>query len=353
MAIPTTCIGAYPKPNYVPMRDWFQVDLGLTETAGAVTRLANRVSSQVDDETEALYRRATESAVTDQVSCGVDIPTDGEQRRENYIHYHCRHLTGFDFEGLTKRTLRDGAYTAELPTIRGKVEPRGEHFLDRDFKVAQSFTDRPVKITVPGPTTIMDTCANEHYDDPRDLAFDLADALNYEVRALADAGCRYIQVDEPLFARNVDRALDYGVECLDRCFDGVPEGVTRVMHMCCGYPGHLDDEEYHKADPSCYFKLAKAVDGSTVNQVSIEDAHRYNDLSLLERFETSTVIFGSVAIAESRVESVDEIAKRLRAALEHIDRDRLIAAPDCGLAMLGRELAMKKLTYMCTAAQSL
>ena len=108
MAISTTCIGAYPKPDYVPMRDWFQVERGLTETAGDVTRLANRLQETEDPEIEALYSNATESAIADQVACGVDIPTDGEQRRENYIHYHCRHLTGFDFEALTSRTLRDG-----------------------------------------------------------------------------------------------------------------------------------------------------------------------------------------------------------------------------------------------------
>lgn len=352
MAILTTCIGAYPKPDYVPMRDWFQVDLGLTETSGDVTRGANRLQDAEDAETESIYRKATGAAVTDQTACGVDIPTDGEQRRENYIHYHCRHLTGFDFVNLTRLTVRDGAYTAELPTIRGRIEPRGEHFLDRDYRVAQGFTDRPVKITVPGPTTIMDTCANDFYDDPRDLAFDLADALNFEIRALADAGCTFIQVDEPLFARNIERALDYGVECLDRCFDGVPDHVTRVMHMCCGYPGKLDDERYHKADPSCYFRLARAVDGSTVSQISIEDAHRHNDLSLLEEFRDSTVIFGSVAIADSRLETAGEVAARLTAALGHIDRDRLIAAPDCGLAMLGRDLAMKKLTALCDAARS-
>lgn len=348
MGLKTTCIGSYPKPDYVPIRDWFQVEHGLSEASGAVTRGANAARS--DAETEALYAKATQAAVEDQVGCGVDVPTDGEQRRENYIHYHCRHLEGFDFEGLTRRVLRDGAYETELPTIRGRIEPRGEHFLPHDFTVAQGFTERPVKITVPGPTTIMDTCANAFYEDERQLAFDLADALNYEIRALAEAGCRYIQVDEPLFARNVARALDYGVECLDRCFDGVPEAVTRVMHMCCGYPGHLDDEAYHKADRRVYFDLAAAVDGSSVDQISVEDAHRYNDLSLLEKFERSTVIFGSVAIARSRVEPVEEIAARLRAALGHIERDRLWVAPDCGLAMLGRDLAMRKLTNMCAAA---
>ena len=350
MAILTTCIGAYPKPDYVPMRDWFQVEMGLSNTSGEVTRMASELEADSNAETEQLYVKATQAAIEDQVNCGVSIPTDGEQRRENYIHYHCRHLHGFDFKDLTKRTLRDGAYTAELPTIRGQIAAKDEHFLDHDYTVAQSFTDRPVKITVPGPTTIMDTCANEFYDDERQLAFDLADSLNHEIRALAAAGCKFIQIDEPLFARNVERALDYGVECLDRCFDGVGDDVTRVMHMCCGYPEHLDDSEYHKADPLSYFRLAGAVDASGIDQVSLEDAHRHNDLSLLEKFTSTTVIFGSVAIAQSRLETVEEIASRLEAALEHIDHDRLIAAPDCGLAMLGRELAMQKLGHMCKAA---
>ena len=350
MKLKTTCIGAYPKPDYVPMRDWFQIQMGLTDTSGEVTRQANQLENANQDKIENLYVRATKAAIEDQVSCGVTNPTDGEQRRENYIHYHCRHLNGFDFIDLTARTLRDGAYTAELPTIRSKISAKDEHFLDHDFKIAQSFTDQPVKITVPGPTTVMDTCANEYYKDNRQLAFDLADAMNHEIRALAAAGCKYIQVDEPLFARNVARALDYGVECLDRCFDGVDETVTRVMHMCCGYPGHLDDRDYHKADPNSYFRLAESIDNSTINQVSIEDAHRHNDLSLLEKFKSTSVIFGAIAIAQSKVEAVDEIIQRLSLALQHIDRERLIVAPDCGLAMLGRELAMEKLTNMCEAA---
>ncbi len=350
MPILTTCIGAFPKPEYVPMKDWFQMDMGLTETAGAVTRQANELQGDNSTEVEALYKKATQAAVEDQVHCGVSIPTDGEQRRENYIHYHCRHLEGFDFSNLTSRILRDGAYTAELPTIRGEIRAKDEHFLDHDFNVAQSFTKQPVKITIPGPTTVMDTCANEYYKHERQLAFDLADAMNHEIRALAAAGCKYIQVDEPLFARNVKRALDYGIECLDRCFDGVSEDVTRIMHMCCGYPGHLDDMDYHKADRSSYFKLATSIDASSIDQVSLEDAHRYNDLSLLEKFSNTSVIFGSVAIAQSKIESVEEIISRLKAALIHIDKSRLIAAPDCGLAMLGRDLAIKKLSNMCIAA---
>jgi 5-methyltetrahydropteroyltriglutamate--homocysteine methyltransferase len=349
--IKTTCIGAYPKPDYVPIIDWFGLENGLVTEGAEVTRRYTAAMENANEETEALFVKATQAAIDDQITCGVDLPTDGEQRRENYIHYHCRHLTGIDFDNLTRRMLRDGAYEAELPTVNGKIEPRGNHFLDIEFEIAQGFSDRPVKITVPGPTTIIDTTANTHYHSMRDLAFDLADALNYEIRALADAGCKYIQVDEPLFARNIDRVLDYGVECLDRCFDGVPDDVTRVMHMCCGYPDKLDSVDYHKADHNCYFELAEAVDNSTVDQISIEDAHRYNDLTLLEKFKRSTVILGSVAIAHSDVESVETIAARLGKALQHIDASRLMTAPDCGLALLGRELAMRKLRNMCEAAQ--
>lgn len=144
----------------------------------------------------------------DQVASGIDIPTDGEQRRENYIHYHCRHMRGPDFDTLTSKVHRNGAAIADLPAITGRIEASGAHFLDRDYKIAQSFTVKPVKITVSGPITIMDTTANAYYKSKRELAFDLAGALNVEIRALA-AGCRHIQVDEPLFVRNVDYALDF------------------------------------------------------------------------------------------------------------------------------------------------
>jgi 5-methyltetrahydropteroyltriglutamate--homocysteine methyltransferase len=351
MAILTTCIGAYPKPEYVPIVDWFQHQGGLAGSAGDITRKANKAMEAHNEEDDALFVKATKAAIGDQVGAGIDVPTDGEQRRENYIHYHCRHLNGFDFENLTNRVLRDGAYEAELPTITGEITPKGNNFLNRDFEIANQFTDRPVKITVPGPMTIMDTTVNKHYDDEKQLACDLADALNFEIKALVDAGCKFIQVDEPVFARNVDRALDFGIECLDRCFHGVPDEVSRVMHMCCGYPEKLDDEDYKKAQPSSYFQLADGLDQSSINQVSLEDAHRYNDLRLLEKFAKTTVIFGAVAIADSHVETVDAIKSRLMAALQHIDRERLVAAPDCGLAILGRDLARIKLANLCNAAK--
>lgn len=346
----TTTIGAYPKPDYVPVLDWFQAENGMSTATATLAYEENL--NRAGDDAEAFFIRAAKEVITDQIDAGIDIPTDGEIRRENYIHYHCRHLDGFDFENLTTRVLRDGAYETDLPTIRDKIKVRDTGFLVHDWKAAQQFTERPIKVTIPGPITIADTTADEHYGDPKSLALDLADALNAEVRALADAGCKVIQIDEPLFARKVDAALDYGIETLDRCFSGIPDDVTRAMHMCCGYPNYLDQTDYHKADPSSYFDLADALDQTSIQHISIEDAHRHNDLSLLERFANTSIVFGCIAIAKSEVESVDDVADRLRKALQHIDRDRLIAAPDCGLGHLGRELAVKKLTVMCKAVQT-
>ena len=123
------------------------------------------------------------------------------------------------------------------------------------------------------------------------------------------------------------------------------------MHMCCGYPDHLDDEDYKKADPGSYHQLAREVDDLNIDEVSIEDAHCKNDLKLLEKFEKKSVIFGAVAIASSRIETEDEIINRINSALNHIDRNRLVIAPDCGLGLLTQDLAVAKLSVMCSAVK--
>jgi 5-methyltetrahydropteroyltriglutamate--homocysteine methyltransferase len=346
----TTTIGAYPKPDYVPIRDWFQREGG-TDTAEPTAGYAEIVAQYGERLTDILDR-ATVEVVREQVALGIDIPTDGEIRRENYIHYHCRHLMGIDFESLTEKQMR-GHYEALLPTITGPVRA-GSPFLVRDWRIAQSATRKPVKMTVPGPLTIGDSIADAHYeDDGRLRGAALADALNAEIRSLADAGCPVVQVDEPVLARKVDEALAFGIEHLERCFHKVPRSTERVVHVCCGYPDRLDAEDYPKAPNEAYLELAGTLDEAAIDAVSIEDAHRPNDLALLERFSRTKVILGVLAIARSRVEDAEEVRERLRAALDHIDARRLLAAPDCGLGLLGRDLARRKLGALADAAHSL
>jgi 5-methyltetrahydropteroyltriglutamate--homocysteine methyltransferase len=346
----TTTIGAYPKPDEVPIKDWFQRTDG-TATGEPTAGYAETVR-RYGDRLQAILDAATIEVVREQDELGIDVPTDGEIRRENYIHYHCRHLVGIDFERLTEKQMR-GHYQALLPTITGPLQAARQPFLVRDWQIAQSATRKPVKITLPGPLTIGDSVADDFYRDPRLRGAALADALNVEIRRLAEAGCPAIQIDEPVFARQVADAQAFGLEHLERCFHKVPRGTARVVHVCCGYPDRLDAEDYPKAPNDAYFELAGGLNEVAVDAVSLEDAHRPNELALLERFTRKQVILGVIAIAKSRVEDVEEVRDRLRAAQGHIDAHRLLAAPDCGLGLLGRDLARDKLTVLAAAAHSL
>jgi 5-methyltetrahydropteroyltriglutamate--homocysteine methyltransferase len=246
--------------------------------------------------------------------------------------------------------MRDGQWVVNVPTIAAAIKA-GPGFLVRDWQEAQSVTEHPVKITLPGPLTIIDSTFNAFYEDERQLAADLAAAINVEIVKLAQAGCRWIQIDEPIFTREPNKALAFGIESLERCFHGTPSAVNRAIHICCGYPDRLDSEQYEKAPSENYFRLAPALDDAALDVISIEDAHRPNDLSLLELFKNQTIILGVIGIARSRIETVEEIASRLQEAIEHIDRERLIAAPDCGLGMLSHEQVEAKLKNMVTAAR--
>ncbi len=352
MALKTTTIGAYPKPPGVRVPQWHhdkpESDAGVHPTDP--TRAYSAFLRQRTPEDERAIDLGTQDVVREQDALGIDIPTDGEVRREHYIYYHLRRLQGFDFERLTEREMRDGGWSARVPTVTGPIKA-GERFLRHDWRVAQEATEKPVKITVPGPLTVWGSTADDYYSDPQSFCAAMGDALNAEIRDLAEAGCPWIQVDEPLLARHPDLALAFGIDNLARCFHKVPKETMRAVHICCGYPAEVDQEDYPKADPAAYGRMAEALELAAIDAVSLEDAHRHNDLRLLETFTGTTVMLGVLDIARSEVEQVEDIRDRLRAALEHIDPHRLIAAPDCGLAMLDRRLVQAKLKAMVEAAR--
>ena len=345
----TTTIGSYPKPDYLKIPDWFQGEKGTD--AEYPTKGWEEAIKSLGSDFEAIINKATQEIISDQIECGIDIITDGEVRRENYIHYHCRFLKGIDFDNLTKQTARTGNYDCYLPTIVNKVE-FDKPFLSNEFKINQKFSSKPVKVTIPGPLTITDTIADDYYKDNKKLGIDLSIAINNEVKILADSGCNYIQIDEPLFARKTKEALNFGIENLERCFHGIPNEIEKIVHICCGYPDKVDAINYPKAPVNSYNNLASYLEDSNVDTISIEDAHRHNDLKLLEDFKTKKIIFGLIKIASSEIEEVEEIRTRIKDCLNHIDAERLIAAPDCGLGYLSRDMAKIKLRNLSAAAKS-
>ena len=345
----TTVIGAYPKPDYLKITDWFNA-AGGTDTANP-TKLYEDEIKKMGVDAEAIFKKAASEVIKDQLDCGIDIITDGEIKRENYIHYHCRHLNGVDFNTLTEKVARTGNYKCWLPTITNKISAT-DPFLVDEWISNQSLSDKPVKVTIPGPMTITDTIANTYYKSDEEMGYDLAIAINTEIKRLVDAGCKYIQVDEPLFARKPENALAFGIENLEKCFEGINQNdVEKITHICCGYPDKLDAVDYPKAPLDSYKEIAQSLDNSIIDSVSIEDAHRYNDLTLLKDYKQTKVIFGLIKIASSKIETVAEIESRIQEALNFISKEQLIAAPDCGLGHLSRELAMKKLKIMSVAAK--
>ena len=345
----TTVIGAYPKPDYLKITDWFNAKGG-TDTATPTKFYENEIKKMGAD-AESIFDKAAKEVIRDQLDCGIDIITDGEIKRENYIHYHCRHLNGVDFNTLTEKVARTGNYKCWLPTINNKISAT-DPFLVNEWKSNQSLSNKPVKVTIPGPMTITDTISNTHYTSDEEMGYDLAIAINTEIKRLVDAGCKYIQVDEPLFARKPDNALAFGIKNLEKCFEGINQNnVEKITHICCGYPDKIDAVNYPKAPLNSYKKIAKALDSSKIDSVSLEDAHRYNDLSLLKNYKKTKIIFGVIKIASSKIETVEEIEDRMKETLKFISKEQLIVAPDCGLGHLSRELAIKKLKIMSLAAK--
>ena len=346
----TTVIGAYPKPDYIKITDWFNA-AGGTDTEYP-TKFYKKEINKMGKNVEDLFDKATKEIIKDQEECGIDILTDGEVRRENYIHYHCRNLDGIDFDKLTEKTARTGNYKCWLPTITSKIKAR-KPFLVDEFLKNQSLTSKQLKITIPGPMTITDTIANVFYNSDEQMGEDLADAINVEIKRLVQSGCKYIQVDEPLFARKPENALKFGIKNLERCFKDIEDpNVEKITHICCGYPDKLDAIDYPKAPLESYSKISKALDESIIDTVSIEDAHRYNDLEFLKDFNKTKIIFGLIKIASSQIETKEEIISRINEVLKFLDKEQLIVAPDCGLGHLPRNLAKIKLKTMVEATKS-
>jgi len=340
----TTTIGSYPKPSYLKIPDWFQSkDNSPKDWKKAWSLLGNK-----KDE---LIKKACQEVIKEQETAGIDIIKDGAVRRENYILYHCRHLKGIDFSKLTKKVVRSGSYESWFPTITSKVIA-GESFLPKEWKMSQSFTKCPVKITIPGPMSISDNISNEYYSNSKTMGIDLGNAINTEIKRLVDSGCRYIQVDEPLFARKPSEAINYGIDNLERCFHGCPKEIVKIVHICCGYPDVLDAVDYPKAPLESYWEISEALNSSIIDEISLEDAHRNNNLDLLDKFASKTIILGVVKVASSEIESEEKIKQRVRQALEHIDKRRLILAPDCGLGFLPRKLCLQKLKIITKVAKS-
>jgi 5-methyltetrahydropteroyltriglutamate--homocysteine methyltransferase len=328
MLMPTTVVGSYPQPDWLVDRENLRNRLPPRVRAREIWRVEERFLEEAQDD-------ATLLAIRDMERAGVDIISDGEIRRESYSNRFATNLDGVDVDNPGTAIDRTG-HPNPVPRIVGPIR-RTRPVEVRDLEFLRTNTGRQVKITVAGPFTMAQQAQNDHYPDERAAALAYADAVNAEIRDLFAAGADVVQIDEPYMAARAEKAREYGVEVVNRALDGI-DGTT-ALHMCFGYAAIVHDRGRE------YAFLPELAE-STVQQISIEAAQPNLDLSVLERLPGKTIILGVLNLGDMTVETPQQVADRIRAALRHVSGERLIIAPDCGMKYLPRDVAFAKLQAM-------
>ncbi|MGB2646424.1 MAG: uroporphyrinogen decarboxylase family protein, partial [Pseudolabrys sp.] len=283
---------------------------------------------------------ATTIAIRDQERAGLDIITDGEQRRESYSNRFATALEGVDIDNPGTALDRSG-HPNPVPRIVGKIR-RKQPVQVRDVQFLRANTDRTIKITVPGPFTMSQQAQNDFYKDDQEMVLDYAAAVNAEIKDLFAAGADIVQIDEPYMQARPEKARKYGLRGLEAALDGV-KGTTAI-HICFGYAAIIH------VRPSGYSFLPELAE-SPVQQVSIETAQSNLDCSILEKLPGKTIILGTLDLSDIAIETPETVAARIRRALPYVPVERIVVAPDCGLKYLPRNIAFGKMRAMVEGAE--
>jgi 5-methyltetrahydropteroyltriglutamate--homocysteine methyltransferase len=315
--LPTTVVGSYSMPGWLERLK--------TEF------FARRISRQELDE---IHDAAVKAAIKDQEVCGLDVITDGELRRDNMIDYFAERLPGVQTDHTSKKFYYDFFDSV----VRGKL-PMASLRLADDFRFLAAFTERATKFCVTGPHTLVKRIKDEHYKNEEAFAMDLARVMNMELKELARAGARYIQIDEPYYS-GFPEDLQWGVRVLNTLVEGVDAKIA--LHVCYG-------NRYGKTSwAGNYRYLFPAILDAHIQQLTLEFARRGGeDLELFKEFPNKFELgVGVIDVKTHEVETPEIVAERLRKALKFVPPEQVFVLPDCGLLHLPREVAFAKLRTM-------
>ena len=328
----TTVAGSLPKPSWLaePNRLW------------APWRLSG---PELDD----AKRDATLLAIKEQEDAGIDVVSDGEQSRQHFVHGFLELVDGIDLDRRVEIGIRADRYRAMVPTVVGPLRLRGRVH-ETEARLARAHTRRRLKLTLPGPMTIVDTIADAHYGDRVAMAMAFADLLNQEARALAADGVDVIQFDEPAFNVYMDDVREWGIAALHRAIEGV--SCTTAVHICYGYgiQANIDWKATLGGEWRQYEAIFPALAASRIDQVSVECRGSRVPVSLLSLLEGKDVLVGVVDVATDAVETPEQVAATIEEAARHVPADRIVACTNCGMAPMGRDVARAKLGALAAGA---
>jgi 5-methyltetrahydropteroyltriglutamate--homocysteine methyltransferase len=291
---------------------------------------------------------AVRLAVRDQEHAGIDIVGDGEQSRRHFVTGYLEHLKGIDFEHLVTMRIRR-RYDAKVPQVVGRVtRPHPVH--SGDMRRLRAETGHPVKFTLPGPMTIVDTLQNVYYKDKPQLAMAFAKILNREARELEKLGADVVQFDEPAFNVYMDEVRTWGIEALETATDGLK--CKTAVHICYGY-GIKANNDWKKTLGSRwrqYEETFPVIAKSGIDQVSLECYHSHVPMDLISLLKGKDVLVGAIDVASEKIETPAEVAKTIRSALKYVSADKLYPCTNCGMVPLPRHVAIGKMQALAAGA---
>ncbi len=331
--LPTTVVGSYPQPDWLVNREMLSKVVPRTRMK-QIWRIPEPFLEAAQDD-------ATLVAIRDMERAGIDIITDGEIRRESYSNRFATAIDGIDLDKPGEVMTRSGAKTP-VPRVVGKLT-RSRPVELRDMQFLRRNTDRPAKITLPGPFTMGQQAKNEFYRDDEEMAMDFAGAVNEEAHDLQKAGADVIQLDEPWLRNDPEAAKRYAVKAINRALAGLT--VPTVVHLCFGYAAVVPGA----SKPSGYSFLPQLAD-STAEQISIESAQPKLDLGVLSDLAGKKIMLGVLDLGDLAVETAEQVAERIRRGLRYVAPEKLIPAPDCGMKYLPRDVAFGKLKALADGA---
>jgi 5-methyltetrahydropteroyltriglutamate--homocysteine methyltransferase len=332
---PTTLVGSFPQPEWLIDRAKLAGRFPPRVRAAELWRPAPEHLARAQDDATLLAIRAQEDA-------GLDIVTDGEIRRESYSNHFATALAGLDLDNPGTVVNRSGKPNP-VPRVVGEVR-RPAPVQVADARFLREHTGRTIKVTVPGPFTMSQQTQDDYYQNPEQLAYAYADAVNAEARDLFAAGADIVQLDEPYLQARPDAAREYGLKALNRALDGL--AGTTAVHLCFGYAAIVHER------PSGYSFLPELAD-CACDQISIETAQSQLDTSVLKHLTGKTIMVGVIDLSTPQVESVETVVERVRRALPYVAAEKVVIATDCGMKYLPWESATGKMRAMAGAAEVL
>ncbi len=293
-------------------------------------------------------RDAVRLALRDQEIAGIDIVSDGEQTRRHFVTTFIENLDGVDFVNKRSVRIRD-RYDADVPVVVGPVVRRQPVFVE-DAKFLRAQTSKRIKFTLPGPMTLVDTLYDGYYRSREKLAREFAKILNQEARELAALGVDVIQFDEPAFNVYMDDVRDWGIETLMQARAGLK--CKTAVHICYGYgiKANTDWKQTLGSEWRQYESTFPLLAASQIDQVSLECANSHVPLELIGLLKDKDVLVGAIDVATDRVETPEDVAATLRAAMKYIRAEKLYACTNCGMVPLSREVAFGKLQALAAGA---